>query len=60
MLKIFSKIFGTQNDKEVKKYRKKIQNINNLESKYKELNDDELKEAFEKIKQSVRDGKKIT
>ena len=34
MLNVFSKIFGTRNDKEVKRYRKRAQEINALESKY--------------------------
>ncbi|MCP4969522.1 MAG: preprotein translocase subunit SecA [Arcobacter sp.] len=58
MINIFSKIFGTTNDKEVKKYRKKALGINALESKYETLNDDELKLSFEDLKKQVQDDNK--
>ena len=58
MLNIFSKIFGTKNDKEVKRYLKKIEIINALEEKYKILNDDELQKAFENIRNDVLTDKK--
>jgi len=59
MLQAFmGKVFGTANDRELKKYRKKVQKINDLESKYEVLSDDELKNAFNDLKQSVRSGKK--
>ena len=54
MLGIFRKIFGTKNDKEIKKYRSKIQAINLLESKYKEMDDDGLKKAINKIKEDIQ------
>jgi len=54
MLQTFmGKIFGTSNDRELKKYLKKVKNINALESKYKEFSDDDLKEAFLELKDSV-------
>ena len=37
MLNVFSKIFGTRNDREVKKYRKKAEAITAIESKYASL-----------------------
>ncbi len=59
MLQAFmGKVFGTANDRELKKYTKKIKKINDLESKYEVLSDDELKNAFENLKQSVRSGEK--
>jgi len=54
MLQAFmGKIFGTSNDRELKKYLKRVKNINALESKYKELSDDELKEVFLELKSYV-------
>ena len=41
MFNIISKIFGTQNDKEIKRYLKKVVLINNLESKYEAMDDEE-------------------
>jgi preprotein translocase subunit SecA len=38
---VFSKIFGTKNDRIVKQYRKRVANINALESKYEAMSDDE-------------------
>jgi len=56
----FGKIFGTKNDRELKKYNKRVKQINALEEKYKALSDDELKAAFEAIRQEVlSDGKSL-
>jgi len=49
----FGKIFGTKNDRELKKYTKRVKQINSLEEKFEALSDDELKAAFETIKQEV-------
>ena len=57
MLKILSKVFGTKNDKEVKQYRKRALEVNALESKYESMNDDELKQSFNELKDSVLEGK---
>jgi preprotein translocase subunit SecA len=54
----FGKIFGTQNDRELKKYRKRINNINSLEPKYSAMSDDELKNSFEHLKTLVLSGEK--
>jgi len=53
------KIFGTSNDRELKKYSKRVKNINALESKYEVLSDDELKAAFIELKNSVLNEEKI-
>ncbi len=49
----FGKIFGTQNDRELKKYKKRVKQINALEEQYAALSDEELQAAFEKIKEAV-------
>lgn len=54
MLKIFSKIFGTKNDKEVKKYKQRAELINKLEEIYTPLSDQELKDKFNTLKQEVQ------
>ena len=51
---IFKAIFGTKNDREIKKYVKRVQEINALEAKYEPMSDDELKAAFEALKTQVR------
>ena len=53
MIKIFSKIFGTKNDKEVKKYRKRANLINTLEDKYTKMSDEELQDSFASLKELV-------
>lgn len=58
MLNIFSKIFGTKNDKEVKKYKKRAEKITALESKYQALSDQELQEFFGALKTEVQNGSK--
>ncbi len=59
MLQAFmGKVFGTANDRELKKYTKKVQKINDLESKYEVLSDDELKKAFNDLRESVVSGDK--
>ncbi len=56
MLNIFSKIFGTKNDKEVKKYRKRVELINALEESYATLSDEELQERFNQLKNDVQNN----
>jgi len=58
MIKSLLKVFGTQNDRIVKNYLKKVKNINALESKYESMSDDELKEAFNLLKAAVNCGDK--
>ncbi len=58
MLNVFSKIFGTRNDREVKQYRKKAQEITALESRYKDLSDEELQNEFNKLKELVQKKEK--
>jgi preprotein translocase subunit SecA len=58
MIKSVLKIFGTQNDKIVKNYLKKVKNINVLESTYEELSDEELQAAFAALKEEVQNGTK--
>ena len=58
MLHIFSKIFGTKNDRELKKYKKRLKDINNLEEKYSKLNDEELKKEFDILREAVKNGEK--
>ena len=55
---LFGKVFGTANDREIKKYLKRVKNINDLESKYEPLSDDELKAEFNKLRESVKSEEK--
>lgn len=58
MLGILNKIFGTQNDKKVKKLSNRVEKINALEKDYLNLSDDELKKTFLELKTSVQNGNK--
>lgn len=51
---IFKAIFGTKNDREIKKYLKRVAQINALEAKYQNLNDEELKKAFENFQLQIQ------
>ena len=55
MLQSFvGKIFGTQNDREVKKYLKRVEQINKREAHFAALSDEELQNVFTSLKESVR------
>nr|WP_149719740.1 preprotein translocase subunit SecA [Campylobacter concisus] len=56
---VFRKIFGTKNDREVKKYIKRVAQINALEPTYEKMSDDELKIKFNELKAQVVE-KKVT
>ncbi len=55
---MLAKIFGSKNNRIVKGYLKRAKKINNLEEKYEKLSDDELKEAFNQLKEAVRKNEK--
>ena len=55
-LNLIKSIFGTKNDREIKKYFKRVQSINALENKYQAMSDDELKANFASLKEGVLSG----
>ena len=55
---MLARIFGSKNSRIVKGYMKRAKKINALEAQYEKLSDDELKEAFNKLKSSVQAGEK--
>lgn len=50
---MLGKVFGTKNDRELKKYANRVKMINEREPHYEKLSDEELKEAFDALKLSV-------
>ncbi len=50
------KVFGTKNDRELKRYKRRVEKINALEPKYEKLSDEELKKAFDELRQKVKSG----
>ena len=55
---VVRKVFGTKNDKVVKQYLKRVQQINALEPKYEKMSDEALKEAFNTLREAVKAGEK--
>ena len=55
---LFKKVFGTKNDREVKKYAQRVKQVNSLEKKYEKLSDDELKNTYNEMKKDIQEGKK--
>jgi preprotein translocase subunit SecA len=50
---VFRKIFGTKNDRELKKYFARVKEINALEPKYEKMSDEEIKKEFNNIKEKI-------
>ena len=55
---LMGKVFGTSNDRELKKYNKRVKDINKLEVKYEALSDEELQSAFSELRSSVQNEEK--
>ena len=58
MLKNITKIFGSANDRLVKKYLKRAKLINALEPTYEPMSDEELQAAFNALRQEVIEEKR--
>lgn len=56
---IFKKIFGTRNDRLLKKLRKTVNQINALENDLEALSDEALKAKTDEFKQRIADGAKL-
>ena len=54
-----TKIFGSRNDRLLKTYRKTVERINDLESKFEKLSDDELRAQTNLFKQRVSQGETL-
>lgn len=53
------KIFGSANDRKVKSFRAKVQQINALEDGLKNLSDDELRARTDEFRQELQNGKTL-
>ncbi len=60
MIKKITNIFGSANDRTVKKYLKRAKKINELEIVYEAMSDEELQNAFHSLKVAIREGHKST
>ena len=57
MLGLLRKIFGTANDRIIKKLRQEVENINRLEDYYTYLSDEEIKNCTQEFKEKVASKK---
>ena len=57
--KLFKKVFGTRNDRELKRMGKVVAKINALEESYQALSDAELRAKTNEFKQQLADGKAL-
>ncbi len=57
--KIAAKIFGSSNDRTVKKYQKRVDQINALEDEIAKLSDDELKAKTQEFRDALEGGTKL-
>ncbi|PCJ35919.1 MAG: preprotein translocase subunit SecA [Cellvibrionales bacterium] len=57
--KIFRKVFGTKNDRELKILRKTVEKINQHESSFKELSDEQLRNKTAEFKQRLEAGETL-
>ena len=57
--KTFKKIFGTRNDRELKRMAKTVAKVNALEATYQALSDAELKAKTIEFKQQLADGQSL-
>ena len=55
MLSLIKKIVGTKNDREVKRIRPYVSEINELEAEFQKLHDSELRDKTEQFKKRVRE-----
>ncbi len=59
IMNIFTKIFGSSNERTLKRLRKTVDLINSLEPKYEKFSDDELKAMTPKFKNELEQGKTL-
>ena len=59
MVKILEKIFGTKNDRELKRLYQIVEEINSLESKIASLSDSQLKAKTEEFKERLSKGESL-
>ncbi|MBU1308182.1 MAG: preprotein translocase subunit SecA [Gammaproteobacteria bacterium] len=57
--KLFTKVFGSRNDRFLKKLEKQVQQINALEAEFSALSDDQLKQKTNEFKQLLANGSSL-
>ena len=59
MFSLLKKLFGTANDRNIKKLFLEIEKINLLEPSIQKLSDDELRNKTEQFRQRLKDGESL-
>ena len=54
-----AKLFGSSNDRVVKKYQKRVDEINALEGEISKLSDEELKGKTQEFRDALENGTKL-
>ncbi|MBD3670523.1 MAG: preprotein translocase subunit SecA [Gammaproteobacteria bacterium] len=57
--KLFRKVFGSSNERAVKRMRSIVEQINSLEEQFSALSDDDLRAKTEEFKQRLQDGQTL-
>ena len=56
---IFKKLFGSKNDRELKRMGRVVKQINELEAQFESLSDDQLKDKTEELRQRLKEGSSL-
>jgi len=59
ILKLFEKVFGTHSDRKIKKIRKMVDKVLNLDKIYQELSDQELRNKTLEFKERLASGETL-
>ncbi|WP_428386884.1 preprotein translocase subunit SecA [Mucisphaera sp.] len=54
--KVFSKLFGSRNERMVKSYHRRVEQVNTHEEAVRQLTDDQLRDKTAEFRQRVKDG----
>jgi preprotein translocase subunit SecA len=57
--KVFTKVFGSRNDRMIKTYARRVEQINALEPKMRALTDAELRELTQKFRARIESGERM-
>ncbi|WP_140919562.1 preprotein translocase subunit SecA [Limnobaculum xujianqingii] len=59
LTKLMTKVFGSRNDRTLRRMRKNVETINRLEPEYEALSDDELKAKTEEFRERLAKGESL-
>ena len=56
LTKSFRKVFGTRNDRMIKAYQRRVDQINELEPRFRQQSDSELRQMTQTLRERLSDG----